>query len=125
MTASELDVVRRHLEWQASSGASGGDCPLVSGDGSLTAPGALSAAFKSMAKALGLSRAATFHTLRHTHASWCLAEGVDLVTLSERLGHADPSTTARIYGHVIAGRDASAASAFESLTERLGGRKVT
>jgi len=37
------------------------------------------------------------HTLRHTSASMLLAEGVDIVTISERLGHSQTSTTLNIY----------------------------
>jgi len=37
------------------------------------------------------------HTLRHTSASMLLAEGIDIVTISERLGHSQASTTLNIY----------------------------
>lgn len=39
------------------------------------------------------------HGLRHTHASWLLAAGVDIRVLSKRLGHADPAMTLRKYIH--------------------------
>lgn len=39
------------------------------------------------------------HKLRHTSASVALTNGADLISVSERLGHADPATTARIYAH--------------------------
>jgi integrase len=39
------------------------------------------------------------HKLRHTSASVALTNGADLVSVSERLGHKDPATTARIYAH--------------------------
>jgi integrase len=32
----------------------------------------------------------TFHALRHTHASQLIDAGVDIVTISKRLGHAKP-----------------------------------
>jgi integrase len=38
-----------------------------------------------------------------------LANGVDAVAVAARLGHADPRTTLKIYGHVIEGRDAHSA----------------
>ena len=41
----------------------------------------------------------TFHGLRHAHASAWIANGGDLVELSKRLGHADPSITASVYAH--------------------------
>jgi integrase len=41
----------------------------------------------------------SFHELRHTHASAWIAQGGDVVELSSRLGHADPSITAGVYSH--------------------------
>jgi integrase len=42
-----------------------------------------------------------FHDLRHTHASWLIDQGVDVVKVSKRLGHSRPSTTVDIYAHLI------------------------
>ena len=42
-----------------------------------------------------------FHDLRHTHASWLIDQGVDVVKVSKRLGHSRPSTTVNIYAHLI------------------------
>ena len=47
----------------------------------------------------------TAHAFRHYYASSLLNSGVDLRTVSELLGHSDPSTTARIYWHqTVAGK---------------------
>ena len=56
-----------------------------------------------------------FHDLRHTHASLLLAEGVDLETVSKRLGHAKTSTTANIYCHPMKEKDSLAATLIERL----------
>lgn len=56
-----------------------------------------------------------FHRLRHSHASLLIAEGTDLVTVANRLGHADSTTTLKVYAHPFQDRDAAAADAFESL----------
>lgn len=45
-----------------------------------------------------------FHDLRHTHISYLLANGADIVQVAARVGHKDPSITAKIYAHVIKGR---------------------
>ena len=46
-----------------------------------------------------------WHAMRHTHATNLAAHpGVDILTLSQRLGHSDSATTARRYGHVKEGR---------------------
>lgn len=47
----------------------------------------------------GLDPAPTFHDLRHTHASALIAQGWDIESVSARLGHADITTTQRIYAH--------------------------
>lgn len=49
----------------------------------------------------GIERDVTFHALRHTHASMLLAQGVQLLSVSKRLGHADPNITLQTYAHVL------------------------
>ncbi len=44
-----------------------------------------------------------FHDLRHTHATWLLTSGTPLKVVQERLGHAKPSITLDVYGHLLAG----------------------
>jgi integrase len=41
------------------------------------------------------------HDLRHTYATLTLADGMDLKTVSENLGHKDPALTQRLYQHVL------------------------
>ena len=50
----------------------------------------------------------SFHGLRHTHASMLIAAGVDILTISRRLGHSKPRITLDSYGHLIKGADAAA-----------------
>lgn len=89
------------------------DSPLVTVNGSWMRPTTVSTRFTELRCELGLPSEVTFHTLRHTHATMCLDAGVDLKTLSERMGHADEATTIRLYAHVLKGRDQAAAEAFE------------
>jgi integrase len=50
------------------------------------------------------ARRLTFHGLRHLYASLRIANGDALVDVSRALGHADVTTTDRIYSHAIAER---------------------
>lgn len=52
-----------------------------------------------------------FHYLRHTCASWLLGAGLDVVAVSERLGHWSPSLTLSVYAHAIRGRQRELAQA--------------
>lgn len=45
------------------------------------------------------------HAFRHTMASMLYFNGVDSVSISKRLGHAQVSTTANIYAHVMEAAD--------------------
>ncbi|MCL6573905.1 MAG: site-specific integrase [Bacillus sp. (in: Bacteria)] len=59
-----------------------------------------------------------FHDLRHTSATLLINEGVHAKVISERLGHADISTTMNIYGHVLSEADQAAASHFDSFFKK-------
>jgi integrase len=56
----------------------------------------------------------SFHALRHSHASALIAAGLDVVAVSRRLGHASPSLTLSVYGHLFKNRDAEAAAAIDA-----------
>ena len=49
------------------------------------------------------------HELRHFSATQLIASGVDLRTVSGRLGHRDPAITMRVYAHVVEAKDRNAA----------------
>ncbi|MDR2572430.1 MAG: site-specific integrase [Oscillospiraceae bacterium] len=46
-------------------------------------------------------RKISFHSLRHTHASVLLYQGISLMAVSRRLGHSNTATTQNIYIHII------------------------
>jgi integrase len=50
----------------------------------------------------------TFHSLRHTHASTLIASGLDVLTISRRLGHGSPAITLSVYGHLFKTDDRAA-----------------
>lgn len=56
-----------------------------------------------------------FHGLRHTSATLLINQGVDVTTVSKRLGHARTSTTTDIYAHSLKKADTEAADKLENL----------
>jgi integrase len=90
-------------------GKSPDDSPVLAAfDGKLQSPGAISAAWGRAVEAIGMPEI-TLHSLRHTHASILIASGMDILTISRRLGHASPMITLGTYGHLIHGTDDQAA----------------
>ena len=91
-------------------------------DGSLIHPDRLSQLFDKFVRKSGIRRI-KFHGLRHTHATLMLKAGVPVKVVSERLGHADPAFTLRVYQHVQSGMQADAARVFAEMlsTSRADG----
>jgi len=56
-----------------------------------------------------------FHDLRHTAASLMLNNGVDVLVASQRLGHAHPSITLDVYGHLMPSMQQKAAKILDVL----------
>lgn len=54
--------------------------------------------FESVLRQCGI-RKRSYHTLRHTYATRCIENGIDVKSVSEMLGHADVTTTLRLYVH--------------------------
>lgn len=75
---------------------------------------ALYRSFKQLLEEAGLPEI-RFHDLRHTAASLMLNYGVPVIIVSRRLGHAKPSITMDVYGHIIPSRQEEAASLMDSL----------
>lgn len=88
-------------------------------DGEPRSPDSLSKEWKAAATAAGAP--VTLHALRHTHASQLIASGLDVLTISRRLGHGNPNITLTVYGHLFASTDDRAAkvldAAFSAATE--------
>jgi integrase len=66
--------------------------------------------FQRLAREAGVP-VTPFHYLRHSSASWLLGAGMDVVAVSERLGHWSPSLTLTVYAHAIRGRQRELARA--------------
>ena len=60
-----------------------------------------------------------FHDLRHSYATLCLSEGVDIKTLQSNLGHHTPSFTMEQYGHCTDEMKQSSANRLESFIQSV------
>ncbi len=82
-------------------------------DGSPLSPDNLSRDWRMAVKALKLPEV-MFHALRHSHASALIASGLDVLTISRRLGHGSPVVTLTTYAHLFQKTDTAAADAIEA-----------
>lgn len=70
--------------------------------------------YKQLLKDAGLPPI-RFHDLRHTAASIMLNHNIPVIVVSRRLGHAKPSITLDIYGHLISSAQSEAAELLDEL----------
>jgi integrase len=110
------DHRRRQLEQRLALGLGRPDADALvfpGQDGGPRRRTALSIRWGKVAAALGIPEI-TYHGLRHSHVSQLISEKVDIVTISTRIGHADPSITLRTYSHLFEESDAAAAQAINT-----------
>jgi integrase len=87
-------------------------------DGQMRSPHWLTQKFEQLMSSMKIE-GPTFHSLRHTHASQLIASGMDVLTISRRLGHGSPTITLRVYGHLFGNTDARAAEIMEATFANL------
>jgi integrase len=91
-------------------------------DGSLWPPDRLSSTWSKTVAVLKLPKV-TFHALRHTHVSQLIAAGLDVVSVSRRVGHSNPTVTLGLYAHLFGNTDERAAAVVETaLAGALAGK---
>lgn len=78
-------------------------------DGSLPNPNTMTRRFLALCKTAGIRRI-RFHDLRHSYVVASRAAGVDIKTISQRIGHADTNVTLSVYAHVFTTDDQAAAN---------------
>src|SRR5690242_19379224 len=72
-------------------------------------PDSMTTAWSKTIARLGLPKV-TLHALRHTHVSQLIAAGLDVVTVSRRIGHSNPTVTLAVYAHLFGNADEQAAT---------------
>jgi integrase len=107
----------------AVSGSVGFDLVFCRPDGSPLDPNVVGRRFGRLVRKVDSLPVIRLHDLRHTHATLLLEDGVDVKTVSERLGHDSVQTTLELYGHVTPRMRANAAARFGTLLERNGGNR--
>jgi integrase len=66
-----------------------------------------------------------FHGTRHTSATLLIAEGADIREVAGRLGHANTSTTGKVYLHFLKKADQAAAEKMDDLMTRRKNKTAT
>ncbi len=102
-TVALLRKYRRwHLEQQIMNGDRWSNTGYVftKDDGTPIMPGTVNGWLDRFSKRHGLPHINP-HAFRHTAASILIAEGVDIVTVSKMLGHANTNVTTNVYSHEI------------------------
>jgi integrase len=120
LSATAIAALREHRAAQEKDRALFGpdyrtDLDLVFCDpsGAYLKPDSITAKISLLAKKAGL-KGVHLHTLRHSHGSQLLSDGVPLPAVSKRLGHSDVYTTAKVYAHALPKDDAAAADAWDT-----------
>ena len=125
-----LPILARHRERQDEFRRQFGpdyrsdlDLIFANPDGAPLKPDSVSGTVSRLCRVLGLPKGASLHTVRHSHACLLLEKGVDLATVSARLGHSSVRTTADIYSHAIRGKDRAAAQVWDNLMQQSRAEK--
>lgn len=106
LPAETMQLLRQYKAWQAAERLRLGeyfqnqDFVFCQDTGGPMHPDSATIWLKKFAKRHGLPHIHP-HAFRHTMASMLYFNGVDSVSISKRLGHAQVSTTANIYAHVM------------------------
>jgi integrase len=87
------------------------------GDGRPVSPRTVEHVMQTVVTRLGLPKG-TPHTLRHTHATLLLTDGVPPHVVQARLGHASSRTTLDVYAHVLPVSERDVADRFAAALHR-------
>ena len=115
-----IQLLKEYKRWQAQRRLSMGDrwvdCDrlFTKPDGTPIHPDTIGCWFRDFIRANDLPDI-SIHSLRHTNATLMINSGIPITTIAARLGHADPTTTTRIYTHAIQSADAAAAEQLDMI----------
>lgn len=120
LPASVVDILRVHRRQQNEQrlllglgGATASDLVFALPDGSPYPPDKMSRDWLRIVTSRKLPRV-MFHALRHSHVSALIGSGQDVLTISRRIGHANPAVTLAVYAHQFGDHDEDAAVAIDA-----------
>jgi integrase len=119
-----IQALREHREFQKLQKECAGqhwqenDLIFPSKIGTPMNPSNLRLDFNRMLERAGVPRV-RFHDLRHTAASLMLNNGIPVIVVSKILGHAKPSITLDIYGHLYNEMQGDAARLMDNLVSPI------
>lgn len=125
-----FDMLREFRKWQAEQRLKAGDRwqdtnrLFTTWEGKPLHPDTLTGWFRDFITRSGLPQI-SIHSLRHTNATLQIAGGVPLTTVANRLGHANASTTTKIYAHAIKSADEAAAETLKNILSPTGSKGKT
>lgn len=88
----------------------------VFGSGQGLTPTTIDKEFKKAIKKSGV-KSIRLHDLRHSHATWLINNGVNIVAVSKRLGHTTIEQTLKTYTHLLESSD-------QNMLEKINGYKT-
>ncbi len=92
-------------------------------DGGYYSPDRAGARVSELMRKAGLVNV-SLHSLRHTHASELLSQGVPIPTVAKRLGHANANVTLSIYAHALEADELAAAKIWnDAMVDVIGANK--
>jgi integrase len=125
MTPEITALLREHQRAQrenlfAAGVRNGYNAVFLTGNGTLYLPGNVLRHFKLICKKANLPEV-DLHSLRHLYVSWMVDQDVDVKTIQNQVGHAEPSTTLSIYAHIFERQKEKAARAAADKIKSLRG----
>lgn len=92
-----LQILREHKQQQREQC---GDCLFVFGNNAPLSETSLSRYFKMYCQKANVKKI-RLHDFRHSHASYLISQGVSIVAIAKRLGHANIEQTLNTYAHLM------------------------
>jgi integrase len=122
---SSIEMLRNHRAAQSENRRMYGpdyrdDLNLVfaTPEGDYLKPDSMTSKICLLATKAGLD-GASLHTLRHSHGSQLLSQGVSLPAVSKRLGHSSVYVTATIYAHALSADEVAAADVWDVIQSKI------